>query len=142
MSTLTITTVEDIVAKYSQTDDDSDNRKEFVMTRKAELSKMTKDQLMDFIVSLEYKPGSKIKVGDVAKAILRDPDFITASHQVVADAIKIIVPGAETSAKSVATYVSKQGAEWDLPERIIIRQSKPRVEVEVEVEPAIETEVA
>lgn len=132
---LTITTVEDIVAKYSQIIagvDGVSTKETFAEARKAELVKLTKDQLIDFIINIEYKPDSKIKVGDIAKMILKDEDFLTASHQTVADAVKALVPDASTSAKSIATYVSKMAEAWDLPQRIIIRQSKPKAEVQPE----------
>lgn len=133
---LTITTVEDIVAKYSQiisSVDGVSTKETFAEARKAELVKLTKDQLIDFIINIEYKPDSKIKVGDIAKMILKDEDFLTASHQTVADAVKALVPDASTSAKSIATYVSKMAEAWDLPQRIIIRQSKPKAEVQPEI---------
>ena len=133
MSNLNVVTVEDIVAKYSpfvaQLSGDTTER-DFATERVPVLEKMTKAQLIDHIISLEYKPTSKLKVVDVVKKILLDEELLTASHDTVAQAVCKLVPGANTSSKSVATYVSKQSEEWGLPNRIIIRTAKPKKAVE------------
>ena len=129
MSTITIATVEDIVAKYSPIAaslSGGSSKEDYAKEREVELHAMTKNQLIAFIIDLEYKPGTKVKVADIAKLILKDEEFLTASHDTVAQAVKALVPDANTSSKSIATYVSKQSEEWGLPDRIIIRQSKPK----------------
>jgi len=137
MSTFTITTVEDIVAKYSPIANSlagGASKEDYAKEREADLQAMTKAQLIALIVDLEYKPGARVKVADIAKLILKDEEFLTASHGTVAQAVKALVPDANTSSKSIATYVSKQSEEWGLPDRIIIRQSKPKKAKEEEVE--------
>lgn len=147
MSNLNIVSVEDIVAKYRPVVDQlagESTKEEFVAERLPVLEKMTKAQLIEHVVSLEYKPSSKLKVVDVVKLILMDEELLTASHDTVAQAVCQLVPGANTSSKSVATYVSKQSEEWGLPNRIVIRTAKPKKAVEetaeVEAEPIEEVE--
>ena len=145
MSTITIATVEDIVAKYSPivtSLSGGSSKEDYAKEREAELHSMTKNQLIAFIIDLEYKPGAKVKVADIAKLILKDEEFLTASHDTVAQAVCQLVPGANTSSKSVATYVSKQSEEWGLPNRIVIRTAKPKktTEAEAEAEPIEEVE--
>ena len=138
MSTITIATVEDIVAKYSPivtSLSGGSSKEDYAKEREAELHSMTKNQLVAFIIDLEYKPSSKLKVVDVVKRILMDEELLTASHDTVAQAVCQLVPGANTSSKSVATYVSKQSEEWGLPNRIVIRTAKPKKTTEAEAEP-------
>lgn len=75
MSTITIATVEDIVAKYSPivTSLSGGSSKEDYTKKsvKLNLHGMTKNQLIA-LYDLEYKPGAKVKVADIAKLILRD----------------------------------------------------------------------
>ena len=143
MSNLNIVSVEDIVAKYRPIVDQlsgGSSKEDYAKEREADLHAMTKNQLVAFIIDLEYKPSSKLKVVDVVKRILMDEELLTASHDTVAQAVCQLVPGANTSSKSVATYVSKQSEEWGLPNRIVIRTAKPKKAVEAEAEPVEEVE--
>lgn len=53
---------------------------------------MTKNQLIAFIIDLEYKPGAKVKVAKYwLNLSLEMKSFLTASHDTVAQAVKSLV---------------------------------------------------
>ena len=114
-----IPTVDDIVAKYQ---DFSLNTDEAIETKRAELHKLTKDELVEMILESE-KNKKNDTVQDLARAILSDPDLIAASYEDIANAIREIKPDAKTSSKSIASYVSKKREEWALPQRIRITKA-------------------
>ena len=115
---ITIPTQEEIVAKYSGFNTDL-SQEEAVEARTIELTKLTKDELVAHIIAQESnkKTGT---VQELAKAILKDEDMIAANYDVIASAIREIMPDAKTSSKSIASYVSKKREEWELPQRIRI----------------------
>lgn len=95
--------------------------------REAELSKLTKGELVAHIISLETPRAPRgTTVQDVAKAILQDPEMVAVPYDTVAEACRILVPNAMTSSKSIASYVSKKRVEWNLPDRIMVRVMKPK----------------
>ena len=98
---------------------------EAITARHDELMKLNKEELTQMIISYEKrKTNGGVKVQDVAKAILTDPEFITLSNGEVAEVVRTLIPGSNTSHKSIAGYVSKKREEWDLPARITIRRAR------------------
>lgn len=118
---ITIPTVEEMVSKYG-TFFDNLNTDEALETRTKELEAMKKEELVQLVLSKETRKDSKPIVQDLAKAMLKDEDLIAANYEQIAEAIKVIMPDAKTSSKSIASYVSKKKKEWDLPARIRISQ--------------------
>ena len=118
----TIPTAEDIVLKYSNYNPDL-NQEEALIAKTAELHKLTKDDLVEMILS-NQKESRTDTVQDLARAILKDEDLIAANYEDIASAIKELKPGSKTSSKSIASYVSKKRDEWELPPRI--RITRPR----------------
>ncbi len=114
--TFTIPTVETIVSKYEGFEP---NTEEQVEAKRQELSKHTKDELIDMIMESMSKQRTDT-VQSLAKAILKDEELIAAPYEVIAEAIRQLKPEAKTSAKSIASYVSKKREEWQLPPRIRI----------------------
>ena len=116
---LTIITKEDIVEKYSNFSSEAKTLDEW----KSELSKLTKDELVEQLAQIKVnKPVGSVQ--ELAKAILKDEELLTASYEDIAEAIRELIPDAKTSPKSIASYVSKKREEWNLPMRY--RISKPR----------------
>jgi gas vesicle protein len=115
-----IPTTEEIVAKYSNFQPDTE---EAIEAKRKELEGLKKEELIDMLLESMSKQRTDT-VQTLAKAILKDPDLIAANYEDIANAIKTIKPEAKTSAKSIASYVSKKRDEWDLPQRI--RVTKPR----------------
>jgi len=118
----TIPTPEDITSKYTNFTVDS---QEGLDARTHELEKLNKTELVELIISKEKEKRTDT-VQELAKAILKDEDFIAAPYEVIAEAIRIIKPDAKTSSKSIASYVSKKREEWELPPRIRITMTKPK----------------
>ena len=112
----TIPTVEDITNKYTAFEANQEDPR-------AELSKLTKDELIERVIELSRNKRTDT-VQELAKAILSDEEFLAADYETIASAIRTIKPEAKTSAKSIASYVSKKREEWNLPPRIRIQ--KPR----------------
>ena len=118
----TIPTIEDIASKYTNFTVDS---QEGLDARTAELEKLNKSELVDLIISKEKEKRTDT-VQELAKAILKDEEFIAAPYDTIAEAIRLIKPEAKTSSKSIASYVSKKREEWELPPRIRITVTKPK----------------
>jgi len=116
--TFNIPTQEEIVAKYEAFNEDL-SQEEAIANRTAELSKLTKDELVAHIIEQESNKRTGT-VQELAKAILKDDELIAASYETIASAIREIMPDAKTSSKSIASYVSKKREEWELPQRIRI----------------------
>jgi len=76
------------------------------------------------LTSESKNQASGIKVGDLAKMILQDEEFITLSNGDVATVCRELIPGSQTSHKSIASYISKKRDEWQLPDRISIRRKR------------------
>ena len=119
-----IATIEEAVTKFSDlvsTDilvDDS------ITARTEELMLLTQEELVSMIISFEKRKTTGLGVGELARAILTDEDFITLSNGDVADVCRQLIPGSQTSHKSIASYVSKKRVEWNLPDRILIRRAR------------------
>ena len=114
-----IPTTEEIVAKYSAFEANTDDA---IEAKKVELHKLNKDELVDMVLE-GLKSRRTDTVQELAKAILKDEDLIVASYEQIAEAIREIRPEAKTSSKSIASYVSKKREEWDLPQRIRISKA-------------------
>lgn len=120
MATFNIPTVKEIVSKYEAFEP---NTEEAIEAKRQELSKLTKDELVNMVLESMSKRKSDT-VQELAKAILKDEELIAADYETIAQAIQELRPGAKTSSKSIASYVSKKRDEWELPPRI--RITKPR----------------
>ena len=120
-----VTNASDIVTKFKPMVADPESANEEAQAnRLAELMKLKKEDLANMIMSYENRKTGGMKVGDLAKMILQDEEFITASHADVAEAVRELIPGSNCSHKSIATYVSKKREEWNLPARIQIRTAR------------------
>lgn len=122
----TIPTVEDIVSAYSDYNPALDTEAA-LEAKRDELMKLNKDELVTVILDSQ-KEARKDTVQDLAKAILKDPEMIAASYDIIAEAIRELKPEAKTSSKSIASYVSKKRDEWDLPQRIRVTQPRAKKE--------------
>ena len=87
-------TVSDITALYT------------VATVEVDYTKMTKDQLIEVIKDLQSKIPSNDNVGDLTIKMLLDDRLADASNIVIAEAIRALIPGSETSSKSVSSVRS------------------------------------
>ena len=87
-------TASDITALYS------------VATVEVDYTKMTKDQLIEVIKDLQSKIPSNDNVGDLTIKMLLDDRLADASNIVIAEAIRSLIPGSETSSKSVSSVRS------------------------------------
>ena len=115
--------VADAIEKFSSLVADSSDEN-IIKNRIEELNKASKEELIKMIISLEKRQTKGIGVGDLAKAILQDEEFITLSNGEVAEVCRTLIPGSNTSAKSIASYVSKKRVDWNLPQRLTIRRRK------------------
>jgi len=131
----TIPTTEEIASKYANYNPALDNE-EALEAEKSNLMTHTKDELVLMILASKKEKRTDT-VQDLARAILSDEEYIAATYDTIAEAIRIIKPEAKTSSKSIASYVSKKRDEWDLPQRIRITQTKPK-EVKEEAPEATE----
>ena len=101
--------------------------------REAGLGKLNKSELVDLIIALESKgKRTGTTVQDIAKAMLKDEECLAVNYETIAEACRLLIPGAKTSSKSIASYVSKKREEWDLPIRYMIRTPKAKVVAETE----------
>lgn len=124
-----IPTIEDITAKYTDFNIDSE---EGLTARTHELEKMNKADLIALVIEKE-KVKRTDTVQELAKAILKDEEFIAADYETIAMAIRELKPEAKTSSKSIASYVSKKRDEWELPVRIrVTKQRAPKAEEDTE----------
>ena len=87
-------TASDIIALYT------------VATVEVDYTKMTKDQLIEVIKDLQSKIPSSDNVGDLTIKMLLDDRLADASNIVIAEAIRALIPGSETSSKSVSSIRS------------------------------------
>ena len=87
-------TASDIIALYT------------VATVEVDYTKMTKDQLIEVIKDLQSKIPSSDNVGDLTIKMLLDDRLVDASNIVIAEAIRSLIPGSETSSKSVSSIRS------------------------------------
>ena len=77
-----------------------------VATVEVDYTKMTKDQLIEVIKDLQSKIPSSDNVGDLTIKMLLDDRLADASNIVIAEAIRSLIPGSETSSKSVSSVRS------------------------------------
>ena len=77
-----------------------------VATVEVDYTKMTKEQLIQVIKDLESKIPSSDNVGDLTIKMLLDDRLADASNIVIAEAIRSLIPGSETSSKSVSSIRS------------------------------------
>ena len=77
-----------------------------VATVEVDYTKMTKDQLIEVIKDLQSKIPSSDNVGDLTIKMLLDDRLVDASNIVIAEAIRSLIPGSETSSKSVSSVRS------------------------------------
>ena len=77
-----------------------------VATVEVDYTKMTKDQLIEVIKDLQSKIPSSDNVGDLTIKMLLDDRLMDASNIVIAEAIRALIPGSETSSKSVSSVRS------------------------------------
>ena len=66
---------------------------------------MTKDELIIMIKDLKSKVSSKT-VNELVITLLLDPDYLDASNIEIAGAVRILIPGSETTSKSVSSIRS------------------------------------
>ena len=77
-----------------------------VATVEVDYTKMTKDQLIEVIKDLQSKIPSSDNIGDLTIKMLLDDRLVDASNIVIAEAIRALIPGSETSSKSVSSIRS------------------------------------
>lgn len=66
---------------------------------------MTKDELIIMIKDLKSIKSSKT-VNELVITLLLDPDYLDASNIEIAGAIRLLIPGSETTSKSVSSIRS------------------------------------
>ena len=67
---------------------------------------MTKEELIVVIKDLESKMSSNRTVNDLVIELLKDERFLDATNIVIADAVRLLIPGSETTSKSVSSIRS------------------------------------
>ena len=77
-----------------------------VATVEVDYTKMTKEQLIQVIKDLESRIPSSDNVGDLIIKMLLDDRLADASNIVIAEAVRLLIPGSETSSKSVSSVRS------------------------------------
>lgn len=83
-----------------------------------ELMALKKDELVDRL--METMKMTTVKIEDVVRPILEDPDCRYLTYDQIAAAVCKKVPGAKTSSKSIASYASKYPTEkgWNVVKRV------------------------
>ena len=66
---------------------------------------MTKDELIIMIKDLKSKVSSKT-VNELVITLLLDPDYLDASNIEIAGAVRLLIPGSETTSKTVSSIRS------------------------------------
>lgn len=102
-------------------------------TRRKELEKLTKSEVIDLAMS--YEKFKDIRIEDLVKPILEDPECAWLGYTDIATLIKRAVPTAKTSSKSLASYASKypQRKGWNVQLRkpVAERQQEQRKLIEL-----------
>lgn len=80
-----------------------------VEKRREELLKLDKEVLVEMLLASTRVDG--VKIEDIAKAVLEDPDCAWLDYSTIAEAIVKAIPTAKTSDKSLASYASKNPRE-------------------------------
>lgn len=85
-----------------------------VEKRREELLKLSIEELVELV--LQSTTVQSVKIEDIAKVILEDPDCAWLDWSTIAEAICTKVKGAKTTHKSLASYASKNPKEkgWDV----------------------------
>ena len=111
------------VATAESTPDVTEARKSALLAELEGLKSAEKiDKLIAHIIQLEApKAENKVKVEDVARALMESPDCATLTWQDVADLIQSSGLGEKTSAASIASYASKRKGEWNIVAREKLR---------------------
>lgn len=121
---------------------DGEEKEVDTTARESELGKLNKTELTAIIINLEAKgKRTGTTVQDIAKAMLKDEGCLAVNYDTIAEACRILIPGAKTSSKSIASYMSKKREEWNLPIRFMIRTPRVKAPVENTPEELPETEV-
>ena len=116
-----------IIASFTEvqanTPDATEARTEALLAEIADLKAAEKIQhLIAKIVTLEApKVDNKVKVEDVAKALMECPECATLTWGDVADLICSSGFGEKTSQASISSYASKRKAEWNIVPREKLR---------------------
>ena len=93
-----------------------------VEARTEELKTLKKDELIALIIGLEKpKADHKVKVEDVAKALMASEDCAVLTWGDMAELIQTSGLGEKTSAASIASYASKRKEEWTIIPREKLR---------------------
>lgn len=89
-----------------------------VEVRKTELSSLKKDELIARILELE-KPKTKdgLTVETVARKFMEAPELALFNWNQIAMLVKRVLPDANTSSKSIASYASKRKEDWAIVQR-------------------------
>ena len=69
-------------------------------------TKMSKDELIQVIKDLESKIPATDNIGNLIVKMLLDDNLATATNIDIAEAVRELVPGSETSSKSVSSVIS------------------------------------
>lgn len=73
--------------------------------KRKEYKKLTKAELIDKL--LAHEKFEAVKIEDIARPILEDPDCAWLDYATIAGLIRSAISGAKTSDKSIASYASK-----------------------------------
>ena len=69
-------------------------------------SKMTKEELLEVIDILNAKINQELSVNDLVIKLLKDDRLLDLSNTMIADVVKEIIPGSNTTSKSVSSIRS------------------------------------
>ena len=67
---------------------------------------LSKEALIEIIKDLESKVSSNRTVNDLVIELLKDERFLDATNIVIAEAVRLLIPGSETTSKSVSSIRS------------------------------------
>jgi beta-lactamase regulating signal transducer with metallopeptidase domain len=87
--------------------------------RKAELATKSPEELVEIIMSLEKpKTTGGLTVETVARKFMEDPALAMFTWPQIALLVKRVLPDANTSSKSIASYASKRKGDWKIAPRV------------------------
>ena len=69
-------------------------------------STMTREELLDIVNILSAKLNQELSVNDLVVTLLRDERIADLTNAMIADVVKCIIPGSNTTAKSVSSIRS------------------------------------
>ena len=69
-------------------------------------STMTREELLDIVNILSAKLNQELSVNDLVVTLLRDDRLLDLSNTMIADVVKEIIPGSNTTSKSVSSIRS------------------------------------